>query len=255
MTQPWWSLSHASMLKSRSDAGLSVSKAGLWIEISKGKAKRTIRAPTKCYCAEHSAPALWIRETHNLSNQEESPDASLFHWRLCSLFWQALSWNGADWESGVNCSQSLLHTIQKTVRLVKTLPMNWTIWILLGLWSTAMWLSSAFYSKLATISLCRLSASSASPAFSAPIRIQNNKSIQSRSLVDELSMIVQENSCKTLRAVSLYDLTRWAITVVNSIPRQADSQLNYPFSLSFCKMMVISKSRSRQITLKTCLES
>ena len=71
-------------------------------------------------------------------------------------------------------------------------------------------------------------------------------------------MIVQGNSCKMLRAVFLYDLTRWAITVKRLIMRlgfRADSPLNYPFSLLSCKMKVISKSRLLLITSKTCLES
>ena len=61
-----------------------------------------------------------------------------------------------------------------------------------------------------------------------------------------------------LRAVSLYDLTRLVIIVKSLMLRlglRADSPLNYPYSLSFCKMKVISKSRSLPITSKTCLES
>ena len=71
-------------------------------------------------------------------------------------------------------------------------------------------------------------------------------------------MIAQGNSCKMLRAVSLYDLTRWVIIVKSLMLRlglRADSPLNYPYSLSFCKMKVINKSRSLPITSKTCLES
>ena len=61
-----------------------------------------------------------------------------------------------------------------------------------------------------------------------------------------------------LRAVSLYDLTKLAITVKRMIMRlgfRADSPLNYPFSLLSCKMKVINKTRLQQITSKTCLES